>query len=506
MVQVKGTIESEFLEFVKKMVHINEAIGLMYWDIRTGAPKKGIEQRSEVIGTLSAEVFAMSTSAEMKGYIEELTRPEFQDTLSDITKRTIEEVKKDYERNTKIPAAEFKEYVILQSKSESVWEEAKSKSDFSIFQPYLEKIVEFKKKFIGYWGYEGNKYNTLLDMYEPGVTVELLDQTFSKLREGIIPLLQKVTEADQPETSFLFEHFPKEKQKEFSLHVLKSMGYDFDAGRLDETVHPFALGLNPNDVRVTTKYAENDFRTAVFGTIHEGGHALYEQNISEELVGTPLCTGTSMGIHESQSLFWENFVGRHFGFWKTHYPLLKKIAGPQFDGVELEDFYRSINIVERSFIRIEADEMTYPLHIIVRYEIEKGLFNDEIEVKDLPRIWNEKMQEYIGIAPKSDAEGVLQDVHWSGGSFGYFPSYALGYIYAAQLKNAMQKEIPEFDEIVEAGNLSPIKEWLTTNIHQYGKMKKPIEILEQVTGEGLNPDYLIEYFNKKYSEVYRLTK
>ncbi|MFC7370578.1 carboxypeptidase M32 [Fictibacillus iocasae] len=504
--QTTLSLEKEFLDYVKKMQHLNEAIGLMYWDLRTGAPKKGVEQRSEIIGTLSADMFAMSTSDEMKSYIDRLSKPEQADRLSDVTKKTLEEVKKEFERNAKIPPAEFKEYVILQSKAESVWEEAKNSSDFALFQPYLEKLVQFNKKFIEYWGYEGNRYNTLLDMYEPGVTVDILDEVFAKLRERIVPLLQKITESQKPETSFLFEHFPKDKQKEFSLHVLKDMGYDFDSGRLDETVHPFAIGLNPGDVRVTTKYMENDFRTAVFGTIHEGGHALYEQNISTELVGTPLATGTSMGIHESQSLFWENFVGRHKGFWKNHYSTLQQLGGQQFDRVELDDFYRAINIVEPSFIRIEADEMTYPLHIMVRYEIEKGLFNDEIEVKDLPRIWNEKMNEYLGVTPKNDAVGVLQDVHWSGGSFGYFPSYALGYIYAAQLKNAMLKDLPDFDELVESGNLTPIKEWFTAHIHQFGKMKKPIEILNDVTGEGLNPDYLIEYFEEKYSSIYSLNR
>jgi carboxypeptidase Taq len=504
MTQTKIATEKDFLEYVKKMQHLNEAIGLMYWDLRTGAPKKGVEQRSEVIGTLSSDVFAMSTSDEMKAFINELSKPDVYDTLSQVTQKTLDEVKKDFERNAKIPPAEFKEYVILQSKAESVWEEAKNASDFSMFQPYLEKLVEFNKRFIEYWGYEGNKYNTLLDMYEPGITVEILDDVFLKLRERIVPLLQKVTEAPKPDTKFLFEHFSKENQKEFSLHVLKEMGYDFNSGRLDETVHPFAIGLNPGDVRVTTKYMENDFRTAVFGTIHEGGHALYEQNISQDLIGTPLCSGTSMGIHESQSLFWENFIGRHEGFWKNHFSMLKQCAGEQFNGVELDEFYRSINIVEPSLIRIEADEMTYPLHVIVRYEIEKGLFNDEIEVKDLPRIWNEKMNEYLGVTPDSDAEGVLQDVHWSGGSFGYFPSYALGYIYAAQLKNAMLKAMPDFDQMVESGNMLPIKEWLTKNIHQYGKMKKPIEILKDVTGESLNPDYLISYFEKKYSEIYHL--
>lgn len=504
MSQTLQSVEKAFLDYVKKMTHLNEAIGLMYWDLRTGAPKKGVSQRSEVIGTLSADVFAMSTSDEMKHYIDELSVGSVYESLSEVTKKTLEEVKKDYDRNTKIPADEFKEYVILQSKAESVWEEAREKSDFAMFQPYLEKLVEFNKRFVGYWGYEGNKYNTLLDMYEPGVTVEILDETFAKLRDRIVPLLQKVTEAQKPETSFLFESFPKDKQKEFSLHVLKEMGYDFDAGRLDETVHPFAIGLNPSDVRVTTRYVEKDFRTAIFGTIHEGGHALYEQNLSEDLVGTPLSTGTSMGIHESQSLFWENFVGRHPGFWNHHYASLKEFADRQFDQVDLDAFYKAINVVEPSLIRIEADEMTYPLHVIVRYEIEKGLFNDEIEVKDLPRIWNEKMQEYLGVTPENDSQGVLQDVHWSGGSFGYFPSYALGYIYAAQLKEALVRDIPNFDELVEKGDLKPVTEWLSKNIHQYGKMKKPMEILQDVTGEGLNPDYLIAYFEKKYSAIYNL--
>lgn len=484
------------------MTAFSEALSLLYWDLRTGAPKKGAEQRSEVVGILSSEVFKMSTSEEMAAYIVKLSSAE---DLSEVTKKTLEECKKEYDRNRKIPAEEYKEYVILQSKAECIWEEAKAKSDFEMFRPYLEKLVEMNKRFIGYWGYQGNKYNTLLDMYEPGVTVEILDRVFSNLREKIVPLVKEISESpNKPKTDFLFKRFPKEKQREFSLEILKQIGYSFDAGRLDETVHPFAIGLNPGDVRVTTKYDENDFRTAVFGTIHEGGHALYEQNISSGLIGTPLCTGTSMGIHESQSLFYENFVGRHYSFWKKNYNLLKKYANGQFDDVELDEFYRAINESKPSLIRIEADELTYPLHVIIRYEIEKGLFNDEINVSDLPQIWNDKYEEYLGIRPDSDADGVLQDVHWSGGSFGYFPSYALGYMYAAQFKQAMLKDLPNYDELLESGNFLPIKEWFTEKVHQYGKMKKPLEILQDATGEGLNAKYLIDYLYEKYREVYRL--
>jgi carboxypeptidase Taq len=502
MVEVLNQIEKEFLEYVKKMMGYTEAISLMYWDLRTGAPKQGVEQRSEVIGMLSSEVFRMSTSDEMAVYIAKLSV----ESLGEVTRKTLEECKREYDRNKKIPAEEYKEYVMLQSKAESVWEEAKAKSDFEIFRPYLEKLVETNKRFIQYWGFKGNKYNTLLDMYEPGITVEVLDQVFGQLREKIVPLVRRISEStNKPETDFLYKSFSKDKQKEFSLNVLKQMGYNFQAGRLDETVHPFAMGLNPGDVRVTTNYNENDFRTAVFGTIHEGGHAIYEQNISKKLVGTPLCSGTSMGIHESQSLFYENFVGRHYSFWKNNFELLKKYSNGQFDQVAIEDFYRAINESKPSLIRIEADELTYPLHVMVRYEIEKALFNDEIEVKDLQKIWNDKYEEYLGISPDSDAAGILQDVHWSGGSFGYFPSYALGYMYAAQFKHKIQEDLPNYDMLLEEGNLLPIQQWFTTHVHQYGKLKKPLEILNDVTGEGLNARYLVDYLYEKYSKIYQLS-
>lgn len=498
-------MEQKFQDLTQRITSYNEAIGLMIWDLRTGAPKKGVEQRSEVIGMLSSEVFKLSTSEEMKDCLDHLREESVHTNLNVITKRAVEEANEEYERNRKIPEEEYKEYIITQSKAENVWEEAKANSDFSMLQPYLEKLVDYKKKFVNYWGYEGHPYNTLLDLYEPGVTVDTIDRVFNQLREAIVPLVKEVVESKhQPETSFLFESFPASKQQAFSMHVLDQMGYDFKAGRLDETSHPFAIGLNPGDVRVTTKYDESDFRTAVFGTIHEGGHALYEQNISDDLIGTLLCTGTSMGIHESQSLFWENFVGRNYAFWENNYDAFKSYANGQFDNVSIDDFYRAINVAGPSLIRIEADEMTYPLHIIIRYEIEKGLFSNQIQVKDLPEVWNEKMNEYLGIRPKNDAEGVLQDIHWSGGDFGYFPSYALGYIYAAQLKNAMLKDLPDFDQKLKDGNLLPIKQWLTENVHQHGKMKKPIEIIKDVTGEGLNAEHLIRYLSDKYRDVYKI--
>ncbi|WP_088105686.1 carboxypeptidase M32 [Halalkalibacter urbisdiaboli] len=500
--RIKAT-ERDFLAYVKKIEDFNEALSLLAWDSRTGAPKKGMHQRSEVIGTLSAEVFQLSTSEEMASYLGELREGSVQDELSFITKKTVEECHKAFERNVKIPKEEYKDYVMLQAQSETVWEEAKDKADFEMFRPNLEKLLEYKKRFINYWGYKGHPYNTLLDDYEPGVFVDTLDKVFGELRDQLIPLVKGVTEStNQPKTEFLYKHFPKSNQRALSLDLLKDIGYDFEAGRLDETVHPFAIGINPNDVRITTKYNESDFRLALFGTIHECGHALYEQNISQDLIGTPLCDGTSMGIHESQSLFWEKFVGQNPSFWERQYPLLKKHSSGQFDHISLEDFYFAVNEAKPSLIRIESDELTYCLHIILRYELEKALIEGQIEVKDLPEIWNDKMDEYLGVRPTHDGEGVLQDVHWSFGAFGYFPSYALGYIYSAQMKEALLTDLPNFDDLILNGEFSPIRQWMTTNVHQYGKTKKPADIIKDITGGGIDSAPLIRYLDNKYRSLY----
>ncbi len=495
--------ETSFMEYVKKMEAFNEALQLIYWDLRTGAPKKGGKQRSQVVGVLSNEYFQMSTSEEMAAFIAKLYGRKQE--LPELVQKTLEECKRVYDQNKKIPPKEYKEYVILQTEAESVWEEAREKSDFAMFKPYLEQLVDFNKRFIEYWGYRGNKYNTLLDLYEPDMTVEMIDKEFAMVKEAIIPLIKNIQKSENhPKTDFLYQFFPQEKQKEFTLKILEQMGYDFEAGRLDETVHPFATGLNPGDVRITTRYDDYDWKMAIFGTIHEGGHALYEQNISEELIGTPLCTGTSMGIHESQSLFYENILARDRSFWEYHFEGLQKYADNQFDHVSIDEFYHAINKAEPSLIRIESDNLTYPLHIIIRYEIEKGLFNNEISVDDLPEIWNDKYEQYLGIRPKNDAEGVLQDVHWAAGSFGYFPSYLLGYMYAAQFKNVMMKAIPEYDGLLKTGNLEPIKEWLTKHIYRYGKTKKPLELMKEVTGERPSAKYLTEYLVEKYTALYEV--
>lgn len=501
MEQKNDTKIQEFKDYLRNIEYLNNASGVLYWDMRVGIPKKGIPYRGELLGFLSGETYKLQTSETMKGFIDFFMA---ENELDDMTKAMTLNAKKVYDQTKKIPEDKYKEYVILTSNAEAAWEKAKDKSDFNLFKPFLEKIVKFNQEFVEYWGYEKNKYDTLLDFYEPGITVEKLDVVFSELRNAIVSLLNKIDKSKvKINSEFFKKSFTQKEQEDFSLHVLKIMGYDFEAGRLDVSTHPFTINFGNKDVRITTRYLENEFRSALFSCIHEGGHAIYEQDIPDELNGTMLGTGASMGIHESQSRFYENIVGRSKEFWSHFYgEVINRF--PQFEGVSLEDFYKGINVVEPSLIRVEADELTYSLHIIIRYEIEKALINGEFQVKDLPRIWNEKYKEYLGVEPKCDAEGVLQDMHWSGGSFGYFPSYALGNLYGAQFLNKMIKDMPEYYKKIEEGNLQDIQQWLNNNIHKHGAIYKPSELIVKVTGEELTAKYFIEYLNKKYTEIYEI--
>ncbi|GAA5415330.1 carboxypeptidase 1 [Paraliobacillus ryukyuensis] len=493
-------MEEKFRALLQEQDSYREALSLVQWDLRTKIPTKGTDQRAEVIGLLSQKIHQIKTSDEMKECIDQLKNQ----TGDAILQRAVEVCEEEYQRSSLIPDEEHRAYITLQSKSESIWQQARDEDNFELLQPYLEELVAYNKKFATYWGATTNKYDQLLDLFEPGVTTALLDQVFEQVRDGLTDLVQQISQADhQPDSHILTHYFPKEAQEKFSLDVLHRMGYDFQSGRLDETIHPFAIGINPNDVRITTRYDEQDFRMAVFGTIHEGGHALYEQNIDNALAQTPLATGTSMGIHESQSLFWENFVGRSKSFWKVLMEDFKSVAPEAFQQIDFEDFYGAVNEVKPSYIRIEADELTYCLHIMVRYELEKALIDGDLAVKDLPEAWNDKMEAYLGIRPSTNKQGVLQDIHWSGGDFGYFPSYALGYMYAAQLHHQMQQEM-DVEAVIESGDFSPITSWLTEHIHQYGKVKKPLELIKEVTGSSLNASYLVTYLTNKYKAIYNL--
>jgi len=497
--------EASFLDYVGKMLNIEEAISLMYWDLRTGAPKNSVRQRSSVISQLSSEVFKMSTSKEMEHYLITLEEA-IQGSLCSLEiEKTVKMLRKEFDRNTKIPVEEYEAFVKCQAESERVWAEAKNENNFAKFEPYLSKIIEFKRKFVEYLGYSESKYDTYLDQYEPGMTVNKLDEVFANVREKLVPIVKAISNSGKNfEKEEMKAFVSKQRQKEICERLLVKLGYNFDSGRLDETPHPFATNINLGDVRVTTKYHENNFEKAIFSTIHECGHALYEQNISKELEGLPIARGTSLGIHESQSLLYEKMIGQSFEFWKNNYPELQRQVDGIMDTVSLEEFYHAVNHSKPSYIRIEADELTYPLHVMLRYEIEKDLLDGKIQVIDLPSIWNQKMEEYLGITPPSDREGVLQDVHWSMGLFGYFPTYALGAMYAAQIKATIEKDLPNVNELIETNDFVTILEWLKINIHQYGATKRPQEILVDVTGEELNVQFYIDYLETKYTQLYDL--
>jgi carboxypeptidase Taq len=373
-----------------------------------------------------------------------------------------------------------------------------------MFKPYLTEVVDYLLKFADYRGFDGHPYNLYIGDFEDGMTVDQLDVFFAELKARIVPLLSKIAAKNkQIETSFLFEHYPVNLQDELSRDVLKMIGFDLERGQLKESVHPFTMGVDIDDVRLTTHYYENDFSSAFFSTAHEGGHAIYEQNIDKKLQGTPLATGTSNGIHESQSRIYENNFCRSESFLEFLFPILKEKFEIQLEGVSSQMFYEAINRVEPSLIRVEADELTYSLHIMLRYEIELALISRQISVDELPDVWNEKVKAYLGIVPPDDARGVLQDVHWSEGLFGYFPTYALGSAYAAQLAHYMGREI-DIEACLADGDFKPLTKWLNEKVHQYGSLKKPNELIEMITGERLNSKYYCDYLELKYSKLYGL--
>ena len=492
----------KFRELIKEKKLIDSTLGILQWDLETTTPKKGRELLSEMVGYLSMKSYNIVTSEEFLNLVNFLKENEKK--LDDIQRKEVDNMSEEIEKISKIPPHEYQEYSELTAKTQGIWEEAKAKNDFKMFKENLKKIFEFNIKFAEYQGKKDKKvYDVILDEYEKGMTTEKLDEFFSALRIEIVPLLKKIMEKKKiDEKSCINEKVAIDDQRKFNRFLSEYLGFDFDRGVAAESEHPFTLNLDKNDVRLTTKYIEDIPFSSIFSTIHETGHGIYEQQIGDDLQGTTLATGGSMGLHESQSRFYENMIGRSMSFWKGIYnrnidifPLLKKI--------KLEELYKEINKVEPSFIRTEADELTYSLHIMIRYEIEKGIINGEIEIDNLPEVWNKKMEEYLGIMPKTYREGVLQDVHWACGLIGYFPSYALGNVYAAQLYNAMKQNM-DIDSLLENGKLDRIKGWLRDRIHIYGKLRETGELIQEITGEELEPKYYIEYLKEKYSKIYNL--
>ncbi len=499
----------KFRTLTKQLSYYGEAIELMAWDLRTGAPRAAAPARAETIGGLSEISFRLGNSEEMEQCVQAiLTAPE--DQVDAVTRRMAVQADRSIRRSKQIPPDQYKEYVILTSEAESVWEEAKAKKDFTLLAPYLEKIIDTLRRFIPIWDIDGlaasHPYNVLLDAFEPGFTVEELDRFFALLQERLVPLVKTIASKSLPEQPWMGLVVPKDAQKTLNRTVLQAVGFDFERGRLDESEHPFACGLHNTDVRITTKYVETDFLNALYSTLHECGHAMYEQQIDDQYMKTNLGTGTSMGVHESQSRFWENAIGRSRSFWDWFFPIMSKQLPDALGGQGFEDFYRALHRVEPSLIRIESDELTYSLHILIRYRLEKALFDGSLAVRDLPKAWNDAYTEILGVTPAHDGEGVLQDVHWSGGAFGYFPSYAIGNVYAAQLLETMGGQIPDWREQVSNGDFSAIRVWLKEHIHTHGSAIDPKPLMERVTGSAFNPEGYIQQLTDKYSVIFDLNR
>ncbi|MBS9776043.1 MAG: carboxypeptidase M32 [Fusobacterium sp.] len=491
----------KFREIIKEKNMLSANLALVHWDLETKTPKKAQKLLSELSAKLSMKEYELFTSKEFQNLVQLLDKEN--KNLNEIEKKEIEILKEDIEKMKKIPADEYEEYSKITAINQGIWEEAKEKKDFSIIKDGFEKIFYYNKKFANYRRKnEKNLYDVLLNDYEKGMTTEKLDIFFSELKKEIVPLLKKIQAKKNNEKNILNVGVDKNIQLEFGKFIASYLGFDFDRGLLDLSEHPFTLNLNKNDVRITTKNILDLPFSTVFSVIHEAGHGIYEQQTADELIDTLLGSGGSMGLHESQSRFMENIIGRSKAFWKGLFPEAKKYY-KFLENIEFEEFYKAINKVETGLIRVEADELTYSLHIMLRYELEKMIFTEEINLEDLPKIWNEKMKEYLGIVPENDSLGLMQDVHWYCGLVGYFPSYAIGNAYSVQIYNAMKKDL-DIDKILENKELSKIIKWLEEKIHKYGRLKDTPEIIKAITGEDLNPKYYIEYLKEKYSKIYDL--
>lgn len=492
-----------FREYTKKIEDMRHAAMIISWDMETKMPKNGAEAHIASLTLLSSESFKMMVADEMKGYLDELTTEESMSKLTAIDKKMIENMKESYDEVKNIPPELHTRLVEVQSRSQHAWKTAKHANDFETMIPYFEEMIALSKEVSRCIKPEQDPYDTLLDSYEKGMTAEKISRVFTELRDGIQPLIEAISKKPRYDDCKFKGEYSKEAQKALAHDILHVMGYNFDSGRLDESEHPFTIGDAPHDVRITTNYDVTDMRPSLFSVLHEGGHALYEQHINPLLVGTFLNRGTSMGIHESQSRFYENIIGRNKYFWENHYHQVVK-RFPAYKDISLDAFYKSINSVEPSLIRVDADELTYNLHVIIRFELERALFDGTLSVKDLPQAWGDKMKAYLGVEPGCHKDGVLQDMHWPNGMFGYFPSYALGNIYSGQFLMQLEKERGSIDELLKEDKMGQITEWLEHHIHQHGGMKKPIEIIQDTCGTGLDAKPIIKYYTEKYTAIYGL--
>ena len=487
--------------YEKLMFTYNHASGLMYYDGATVAPRGSADLRADTLGELARLSYALTTAPETVEMLRTLV--EARDRLDPVTARKVSELWRDYEMTHRVPEEEFVAYQQLTSKADAVWHEAKERSDFALFEPYLQQVFDGSRRLAEYMQPDKDPYDAQLDRFERGLTRETCDAFFAALRQELVPLIDQVkAHADRVDDAPLHRSFPVAIQREFSDFVMDVMDIDRNHCIIGETEHPFTLEFNNKDVRITTNYDEHNVASSMYSVLHEGGHALYELGIRDDLQYTCLAGGVSMGVHESQSRFYENLIGRSRSFVEAIYPKVQEFFPQQLGGVSAEQFYRAVNKAQPSLIRTEADELTYCLHVMVRYEIEKQLIGGTLEAKDVPAVWAKLYKEYLGIEVPNDRDGCLQDSHWSGGAFGYFPSYALGSAYGAQMLRRMEQDVDVWGAAAK-GDLTPITAWLREKVHQYGGLMEPADVVKNACGDFSAEDY-IQYLTRKYTELYGL--
>lgn len=485
----------DYVRFLKKVQDIQSSIAVLHWDMETYMPSGGGEIRGEQLATLTTIAHERLTSKEYEKLLYTLKDDK---TLDEIQRRNVADSLRTFSRERKLSDDFVEKLSIEGSRGFNLWQKAHKENDFKLFAPQLEKLIELNIEKAERFGYEGHIYNALLEGFEPNTTQEELDRIFSGIKEELGSLVKEIEEKFNTDDSIVKKTCDKDKQWELGLYLLEKMGYDFNHGRMDHSLHPFSTSFGPTDCRVTTNVREDDLLNTLSSCVHEGGHALYEQGLDRNSYGLPRGSSNSYGMHESMSRFWENNIGRSLSYWRAFYPKVQELFPKEFKNVSVEEFFKALNMVKPSLIRTAADEVTYHFHIMIRYEIEKAILTKKVKVNELPEMWNALYKKYLGVDVPSDKMGVLQDVHWSDGSFGYFPTYSLGSFYAAQWHHVIQKEFPDFKERVEKGELLFIKEWLSKNIYTHGRLYYPSEICTKVSGEELNPKYFIGYIKEKF--------
>lgn len=495
----------ELFAISKEIATLHSIGSIIAWDRETYMPSKGAALRAEQSAYISGRSHRLLIDPRFGELLAEAETGAFDQDIASAAAVNLREWRRDYDRAVKVPASLVEEISRTSVLAQSAWSEARRKSEFAIFQPLLSKQIDLARQVAGHIGYTATPYDALLDEYEPGMTTAEVTRLFSALRDGLVPLVHAILGSSRrPDTAILHRVFPLDRQKLFGEAAAAAFGFDLQGGRLDTVTHPFCIGIGPGDVRITTRYTLDFFNESFFGVLHETGHGLYEQNLPAEAFGGPLGDACSMGMHESQSRLWENFVGRSRPYWRYFFPRAQQSYPAALSDVSADDFYFAVNAVSPSYIRVEADEVTYNLHIMLRFEIEQAIIGGDLPVADIPGVWNETFERYLGIPVADDAQGCLQDVHWSFGGFGYFPTYALGNLYAAQIFAAAQAAHPDLEAQIASGNFLPLLDWLKTHIYQHGRRYRSPELLRRVTGQSPSHEALLAYLKTKFGQLYEV--